>query len=149
MHEEDFKLLKEVEEILEKELRQEMKKVKDAGQFAPGQPKTMTDAVCLMLKMKEYEEWLTGMGMSETSQRNAGRMTYSNNYGGSSYAPTRSYVTGRFVSNGPYYGMNYSGHSTRDRMISALEDLMGTAKNEYEAQMIRDAIVNIQNGEAR
>lgn len=39
----------------------------------------------------------------------------------------------------------YSGHSTRDRMVSALEDIMGEAKNEYEASMISDAIAYIQN----
>lgn len=44
------------------------------------------------------------------------------------------------------YEMGRSGHSTRDRMIAALEDVMGDAKNDYEAQMIRDAIMNIQSG---
>jgi hypothetical protein len=34
-------------------------------------------------------------------------------------------------------------------MISALEDLMGEAKNEYEARMIRDAIRYVQDGEGR
>ena len=161
MHEEDMELMNSVEKILEKDLREEMTKVKNAGSFAPGQVKTITDAVCAMLKMKELEEWYEDNGMSEYSQRNYAR-SYGNEYSGSR---GRSSVTGRFVSRGidgmdirsnnhymgPYYGrdsyeMGRSGHSTRDRMIAALEDVMGEVKNDYEAQMVRDAIMNIQSG---
>ena len=138
MHEDDLKMMKSVEEILEKELRQEMKKVVDANAFVPGQSKTLTDAVCLMLKMKELEKWVE----SENSERS---------YGMHSYNPNRSYA-GRYTSNGinlySPYEMGYSGHSTKDRMIARLEDMMGEAKNEYEARMIRDAIVYIQNDNA-
>lgn len=155
MHEEYMKSMKSVEEILEKELRAEMKKIVDAGQFVPGQTKTLCDAVRLMLKMKEYEEWLEDRGMSEYSQRN-----YARSYGESSYAQPRSTVTGRFVSHGVRgldsygndymrthsYDSGYSGHSTKDRMIARLEDMMGEAKNDYEAQMIRDTIMQIQSG---
>lgn len=142
MHKEDLEELKAVEEILEREIRAESKKITDAGVFSPGQTKVLCDAVCLMLKMKEYEEWLEGKGISEYSQRN-----YARGYSESSYAPPRSTITGRFVSHGmmPSYEMGYSGHSTKDRMISRLEDMMGEAKNEYEAQMIRDTIMDIQN----
>lgn len=161
MHEEDMKLMKEVEEILEKELRNEMNKVKTSGSFVPGQTKTLSEAVCLMLKMKEYEEWLEDQGMSEFSQRNASRMSYAEH----SYGPTRSSVTGRFMASrgmdpyapNNYMGMNYSngygsnsydrgysGHSTKDRMIARLEDMMGEVKNDYEAQLIRNTIASIQ-----
>lgn len=86
---------------------------------------------------------------------------YYGNYGMNSYAQPRSTVTGRFTSRGmnPYsmrdyaygenaygYDMNRSGHSTKDRMVSRLEDMMGEAKNEYEAQMIRNTIDYIQAG---
>lgn len=139
MHEDDLKMMKSVEEILEKELRQEMKKVVDANAFVPGQSKTLTDAVCLMLKMKELERWVE----SENSERSCGMHSYN---------PNRSSVTGRYTSNGmnaySSYEMGYSGHSTKDRMIARLEDMMGEAKNEYEARMIRDAIVYIQNNNA-
>ena len=144
MHRENLKEIQSVEEILEKELKAEMKKITDAGSFSPGQTKVLCDAVCLMLKMKEYEEWMDDQGISEYSQRN-----YARSYGESSYAQPRSTITGRFMSHGTtpsYYDTGYSGHSTRDRMISRLEDMMGEAKNEYEAQMIRDAIRNIQSG---
>lgn len=141
MHEEDLKMMKEAENILEKELRSEVKKVVDAGQFAPGQTKTLSDAVCLMLKMKEYEEWLNGEGMSDTSRRNYAR----------SYAePMRNPANGRYVSYGPNmysnYNRGYSGHSTKDRMIALLENMMGEVHNEYEAQMVNDVITYIQNG---
>ena len=154
MREEDIKLIESVKEILEKDLREEMNKIKSAGTFAPEQVKKLDGAVCLMFKMDELEEWLNGNVMSEYSQRNMARMPY-----GNSYAPRRSSVTGRFVSRGPMdeyayadpyarnsYEMGRSGHSTKDRMIARLEDMMGEAKNEYEAQMIRDAIGTIQSG---
>ena len=38
-----------------------------------------------------------------------------------------------------------SGHSTKDRMIARLEDMMGEAKNDYEMNMIRNAISQIQS----
>ena len=58
MHMEDFKDLMAVEEILEKEIKAEMKKILDSDSFSPGQTKTLCDAVELMLKMKEYKEWM-------------------------------------------------------------------------------------------
>ena len=155
MHEEDLKDMKCIEEILEKDLRAELKKVKDAGSFSPGQTKTISEAVDLMLKMKEYEEWLEGQGMSDMSRRNMARsygysngsgQFVSNGYPGNitpvSYIP-RNPVNGQFISNG--YPGNYSGHSTRDRMVAALEDVMGQCKNEYEAKMVMDAINQIQS----
>lgn len=146
MHEEDLKDMKCVEEILEKDLRAEIKKIKDAGSFSPGQTKTISEAVDLMLKMKEYKEWLEGQGMSDISRRNMARSYGANSYGWTStptsYIP-RNPENGQFMSNG--YPGNYSGHSTRDRMVAALEDVMGQCKNEYEAKMVMDAINNIQS----
>lgn len=144
MHEEDLKMMKQVEEILSKELRAELKKIVDAGQFAPGQTKTLTDAVCLMLKMRECQDRL-----NEDSQGYSSfRMNTIPAYGAYGHYPT--YATG-YTMNPMTYGYpgNYSGHSTRDRMVSCLEDLMGEAKNEYEAKMISDAIRYVQNGEGR
>ena len=146
MHEEDLKDMKCIEEILEKDLRAELKKVKDAGSFSPGQTKTISEAVDLMLKMKEYEEWLEGQGMSDISRREMARSYgYANGFnphGHFSYTQ-RNPNNGQFMSNG--YPGNYSGHSTRDRMIAALEDVMGQCKNEYEANMVRNAINQIQS----
>lgn len=158
MREDDLKCMRSVEEILEKELKDEMKKIETAGAFAPGQTKTLLDAVDLMLSMKQYEGCCNEeKEMAEYSQRGY--------YGMNSYAQPRSTITGRFTSRGmnPYamrdysyngnsygygmtdsYDMNRSGHSTKDRMIARLEDMMGEAKNDYEAQMIRNTIANIQ-----
>lgn len=155
MHEKDVKDMAEVQEILEKDLREEMAKILKAGTFAAGQTKTLSDAVCLMLKMNELEEWINGEGISEYSQRNMSRMSYNDH----SYAQPRSTVTGRFTSRGMYmddpydrpmnrmnsYERGYSGHSTKDRMISKIEDMMGEAKNDYEAEKMRMAIDYIQS----
>lgn len=169
MHEEDLKGMKSFNEILEKDLRKEINRINDAGTVNPTDVKTVTDAICLMLKAKEYESWLEEDSYSSESY---GMHTpyHPNNFG-----PARSTVTGRYVSrstdpyyidnrymdgsysrnsydgrNGGSYGrthydMGYSGHSTKDRMIARLEDMMGEAKNDYEMNMIRNAISQIQS----
>lgn len=155
MHEEDLKSMKSFDEVLEKDLRKEVKRIVDQGTITPTDVKTITDAICLMLKSKEYEAVLENDGYSPNS---FGHNPYGMSYGGS-YAPSRSSVTGRYISRemAPYYAddrypshgrtnydMGYSGHSTKDRMVARLEDMMGEAKNEYEMNMIRDAISKIQ-----
>ena len=130
MQREDYDNMKSLEEILEKELKKEMSRITTAGTLNPTDVKTITDAVRLMLKLKEYEQWMDEGNSSENSYRSYNSYNRMNN--------TRSYMMP--------YDMRYSGHSTRDRMVSALEDIMGEAKNEYEANMIRDAIAFIQNG---
>ena len=124
MQREDYDNMKSLEEILEKELKKEMSRITTAGTLNSTDVKTLTDAVCLMLKLKEYEQW---MEKGDESNRR-------------SYGPRMPHISYAMP-----YGMRYSGHSTRDRMVSALEDIMGEAKNEYEASMISDAIAYIQN----
>lgn len=155
MHEEDLKSMKDFNSVLEKDLRKEVKKITDAGTIAPTDVKTVSDAIGLMLKAKEYESWLEEDSYS-TSSHGMHTPYYPNSYG-----PARSSVTGRYMSRGmePYYAddrypshgrinydMGYSGHSTKDRMVARLEDMMGEAKNEYEMNMIRNAISQIQAG---
>ena len=132
MYEEDLKDAKCVDDILIKDIRAELKKIKDAGSFTPGQTKTLNDALELMLNLKEFEGWLEGEAEGYSQRRNP---------------MNGQYMRGSYDSYG--YPMRRSGHSTRDRMISALEDLMGEAKNEYEARMIRDTIRYVQDGEGR
>lgn len=43
------------------------------------------------------------------------------------------------------YDKGYSGHSTKDRIISRIEDMMGEAKNDYEADKIRMTLDYIQS----
>lgn len=154
MHEEDLKSMKDFAGILEKDLRKEIKRITEAGTMTPADVKTVTDAICLMLKEKEYESWLEENSYADSSH--GMRVPYHPN----SFGPARSSVTGRYMSRGmePYaedrypsygrtrYDMGYSGHSTKDRMIAALEDTMGEAKNEYEMNMIRETINRIQSG---
>lgn len=152
------KKLEKFDQILEKDLETKLDEIIKAGTITPSEVKTVTDAVRLMLKTKEYEEWLN-MDQNEMSDHS---------YGYSSYGPIRSSVTGRFASNGVdfrgrdisygrpapmadmYYGNNYdssrSGHSVKDRMVAKLEDMMGMVNNDYERQEIKDAIYRIQQG---
>ena len=57
------------------------------------------------------------------------------------------YVKGSYDDpyNGGSYNMGYSGHSINDRMIAALENMMGNAKSDYEKHEIVDAIHKLQN----
>lgn len=165
MHEEDMKCMKSVEEILEKELRAEMKKIVDAGAFAPGQSKTLCEAVDLMLKIQDYEERDAGMMEGYSERRGRSPMTgryvsrdyregsygmepYSmrGSYNGGSYGGV-GYVHGSYDDpyNGGSYNMGYSGHSINDRMIAALEGMAGNAKSEYERQEVLTAIHKLQN----
>lgn len=158
MHKEEMKDLLEFENILTKDLGKELKKVIDAGTINNTEVKNITDAICLMLKSKEYETWMKNPDMMEESSYR--------NYGEYSYAPHRSSITGRFTSRGieprhddmyyedhsmrsydnrNMYDKGYSGHSTKDRIISRIEDMMGEAKNEYEANKIRMAIDYVQS----
>lgn len=164
MHEDDMKCMQSVEEILEKELRTEMKKIVDAGAFAPGQSKTLCEAVDLMLKMKEYEDRNMDMMEGYSERRGRSPMTgryVSRDYRDGSYDPYTmrgsynrggsyggvGYVRGSYDDpyNGGSYGMGYSGHSIKDRMIATLEGMVDNAKSDYEKQEIINAIHTLQN----
>lgn len=171
MREDDMKCMESVEEILEKELRTEMKKINDAGAFAPGQTKTLCEAVDLMLKMKKYKDWADSEMMGGYSGRRGrspmtgryvsrdymeympgrdgsydGSYRMNGSYNGGSYGGV-GYVKGSYDDpyNGGSYNMGYSGHSINDRMIAALENMMGNAKSDYEKHEIVDAIHKLQN----
>lgn len=125
MRREDIEDMRNLEDIIEKDLRAKVKKVIDANNLAPGDAQILKDSVCLMKDVREL------MAMEEDgnvmSQMRA-------------YAPNRNPRTGQFTD----YGRGYSGHSTKDRMIASLEDVMGEVHNEYEAQMVADVIRHIQ-----
>lgn len=69
--------------------------------------------------------------------------------------PSRSPVTGRYISNGPMHGnvrMSYGndydhmyGHSIKDRMIAKLESMYDEAKTDHERQMVANTINRIQS----
>ena len=140
MQKEDYNSIKALESILEKDLQKEMAKINTAGTINPTAIETLNEAVCLMLKLKEYEEWMNKEMMPESYYS---RYPMRDPYMPYSRTPYwNSYDQG--MMNGGY-NTNPSNHSTKDRMISRLEDMMGDAKNEYEAKMIRDAIAYIQS----
>lgn len=144
------KAIEEFNHILEKDLKEELQKVNSAGTIDPAEVKTITDAVKLMVKLKEYEAWCNG----EMEGRS---------YGDYSYMRGRDAMTGRYTSrgydsyghysyNGPYetprmsYDRGYSGHSINDRMIAKLETMMGEAESDYERQKIQEAIARMEMG---
>lgn len=154
MHREDLDLMKSFDDILEKELRKEIKKIIDTGTINPTDVSTVTNALCLMLKSLEFEDKIMEKEYSESSYARAPRnysngrymsramdpyamaMDYPNSYGHMSYGmPSYERMS---------YDSGYSGHSTKDRMVARLEDMMGEAKNDYERNIIKDAISNIQ-----
>lgn len=73
--------------------------------------------------------------------------------------PSRSPVTGRYISNGPMHGnvrMHYGdehgtnydhmyGHSIKDRMIAKLESMYDEAKTDHERQVVANTINRIQS----
>ena len=131
--------LEKFDHILEKDLEQKLDEIIANGTINPTEVKTVTDAVCLMLKSKEYEEWLR-----DGEDR------------GSSFRRGRSPVTGRYVSRRmdmrypdraytmDMYDQDYSGHSIKDRMVSKLEGMVDMAKSDYERQEVLEAIRKIE-----
>lgn len=146
--------IKKFEDILETELKKEMDRIISTNTLNPQDVKTVTDAVCLMLKIREYEEWENG-GNSYNSYG-----SYDNGY---SMRRGRSQTTGRFVSrdNGAssnqagyssYVGRRsydgsfdngYSGHDMKGRMLDRLEELYHEAHDPMDQQMLDDWIGRI------
>ena len=139
-----LKMIEDVTKILEKDLKNYMQEVINAGTINPDQIKTLKDASKVMINFKELKAMCEEEEMGNS---------YGNSY---SYRQTRSPMTGRYISrgdmsyNGPYetpmyghmpsYDMHYSSHSIDDRMIDALERMMGEATSDYERQRIQEKI---------
>lgn len=135
--------MNKVNKILEMDLEKKLDQVIAAGTVSPEDVKVMKDAVKLMLKFKEYEEW----EMSENGS------SYSNGY---SSMRGRSQNTGRYMSRdtAPYntgyssrrsynrmpYQTGYSGHT----MIEKFERLYDEAQNEQDRQMIGEMIDRLE-----
>ena len=120
--------IEKFEKILEKDLKEELDKINNAGTVTPEEVKTVKDAVKLMLKIQKYKNWMMGEG--------------ENSYGGYSTRRGRSAITGRYVSMDPYpqmrsYDTGYSGHN---RMIDELERMYNEAGNDHERRMIEEWI---------
>lgn len=145
--------LEKFDHILEKDLANEMDSVITAGTINPTQVKTITDAVCLMLKTLEYGEWLQDgeddMGASYRRGRSPMTGRYVSRRMGDSYVMDRmpmhegSYGTRAY--NMDMYDLDYSGHSIKDRMVAKLETMVDMAKTDYERQEVMNAIHKIES----
>lgn len=150
--------LEKFDHILEKDLANEMDNVITAGTINPTQVKTITDAVCLMLKTLEYGEWFQDgeedMGASYRRGRSPMTGRYVSRSAGGSYEMDRmpmhegSYGRGSYGTrayNMDAYDLDYSGHSIKDRMVAKLETMVDMAKTDYERQSVMDAIHKIES----
>lgn len=140
--------IKKFEDILESELDKEMDRIISAKTITPADVKTVTDAVRLMLKVKEYEEWC----MQDNPE---------NSFDGYSMRRGRSPMTGRYISRdyGPsyegeisrrfygdrHYNSEYSGHNMKDRILDKLDDLYHEAHDEKDRQMLDEWIGRLTN----
>ena len=129
--------LKKFESVLEKDLKEELEKIISRNTVSPTDVKTITDAVRLMLKCKEYEEWLNG-GESSYDRGRSYRRNYDNSYRGDNYRMSRDYRPERYDE----YG--HSGHSIKDRTIARLETMFDEADSEHERQQIQDFINRVE-----
>ena len=153
--EHDNKALKNLREHLEKEIEA---LVTSKPSLTPTEVSNAKEAVCLIQKIDEvvdgsykYDDETSGgmprmhyphhgysYGWEEPHMYDSesGRMRH---YSGSR---GRDASTGRYVSRDgrTVHDMMYSGHSIEDRVISKLEEMMDTAKSDYERQRLNQFI---------
>lgn len=123
--------IEKFEEILEKDLKEELDKINNAGTITPEQICTVKDAVKLMLKLQKYKEWMNGGYDSGYSNRRGRSMTTGRYVSRDSYPrhmPIRSYSDGR-------YNDGYSSHNS---MVDELERMYDQAQTEHERYMIKE-----------
>lgn len=139
--------IRKFEEILEFELEKEMDRIISAKAITSADVKTVTDAVCLMLKVKEYEEWNNPEKNSyDDYSMRRGRSSVTGQYVSRDYMPSdRGGHSTRRSYGGRYYDQNYSGHDMRDRMLDKLDDLYHEAHDEKDRQMLDEWIGRLAN----
>lgn len=127
------KVLNKAEELIESEIESVTKQ----GTLQNGNGAQIFK--CLLESLKIIEclrsgEFNEGYSGYYGNGNYAGHMNFDGNYSG-----RRSPTTGRYMSHG------YSGHSIHDRMIAALEDVYGVAKNPHEEEEIQKWIDRLRN----
>lgn len=132
--------IEKFQEILEKDLKEKLNRVNNAGTVTPDDLMVIDKATDVMLDLIKYDEWKMGEG------------EYSNT--GYSTRRGRSMTTGRYVSRDPYpqnmsYRRSYSdpymtGYSGHNRMIDELERMRDEAQTERERMMINEWINNAE-----
>lgn len=139
MDKETMTVLEDLKESVIRELRLLNKK----DSMSANEVKAATDALCLLLKIKMFEE---GGSEYEEDFRSyeswPGEYSGRPRFNGSIHMDAgRSPVTGRYISR----GSGYSSHSINDRMIARLEDMYDEAKTEHEREEIRREIERLRN----
>lgn len=128
------KTLNKAEELLETEIESIIKQ----GTLQNGNGAQIFKNLLESLKIIEC---IRNGGMEDEGY--SGRMMprYSGNHGDMNYAGNMNfdgtYSGRRSPSTGRYMSRGYSGHSIHDRMIAALEDVYGDAKNQHEENEIQ------------
>lgn len=108
----------EVLEDLKKHVLKEINKINEKGDLNPVELKNASDAVCLLVKIKEVEE--DDFGESESSERYPHSMRRGS------------------------YRRGYSRHSINDRIVDKLERMMDDAGSEYERNVISGWISKVE-----
>lgn len=144
--------------ILEKDLKEELENVTKVGTVTPEKLKVIDNAVEVMLKLKEYEQWLNegndGYSYNDGYSNRRGRSATTGRYVSRDYAP-RSYNDGSYSGRRSYgypgepymrgsYDPGYSGHSMKDRLIADLESKYDQAQSEHERQFLDNWIKRIE-----
>ena len=120
--------IEKFEELLEKELKEKLDRVNNAGTINPEDLKVIKDAVKLMLKIQKYKEWMMGAGYDDGYSTRRGR----------------SATTGRYVSRDSYPRNYMNGYSGHNRMIDELERMYDQSHDAHERQMISEWIHNAE-----
>lgn len=146
-------------ESLEQLLNEQIGKVVKKEDISPTELESMTKAVCLLEKIKNYSEDLEFEDDEEGYSQARGRYSrrnYNSRYnrrpmyeGGDPYMMSRrshnydrgySRRTGGYSRNYNHDDYGYSGHSIKDRMIDRLEQMYDEAKTDHERQIVDEWI---------
>ena len=132
--------------------------------ISPAELEAVMKSVCLIMKVEaseggngsDYDDGYSERGMSRNSYRN--EMYSPMGYDEASYRRGRSPITGQYVSrdggggtssrgsydsshryyDGGSRNSGYSGHSKRDRMIAALEEMYDNAQTNHEREFVQE-----------
>lgn len=142
----DVKLLYELDDILEKELKNVVKK----GEVPANEWENLKRLVCIMKEVKEVEQMLMeedyddGYSSRSYNTQFTPRMTYDNRGGNMSNARGRSRTTGRYMSRDGY---GRSMHSIKDRVIDQIERMYDEAGSEHEREELNKMIKTVEGME--
>ena len=128
--------IEKFEELLEKELKDKLDRVNNAGTINPEDLKVIKDAVKLMLKIQKYKEWMIDEGYGDGYSTRRGRSATTGRYVSRNSYPTRHYDG--------YSGRRSYGYSGHNRMIDELERMRDEAQTEHERMMIDEWISNAE-----